>query len=119
MFVFLFLFLFSKIIYSQIPKTDALFKTILAKDSMLFDAGFNHCDISQFEDLLSENLKFYHDKDGFSDKTKFISDLKKGICNNTENRQVKRFLLKEKTEIFPLYKNGALYRSGSKWNCKI
>lgn len=108
-FVFLFLFLFSKIIYSQIPKTDALFKTILAKDSMLFDAGFNHCDISQFEDLLSENLKFYHDKDGFSDKTKFISDLKKGICNNTENRQVKRFLLKEKTEIFPLYKNGALY----------
>ncbi|HMB63975.1 MAG TPA: serine hydrolase [Eudoraea sp.] len=94
---------------AQVDKNSDLYKTIFAKDSLLFEVGFNTCDIKQFENLLSDNLKFYHDKDGISDKTKFLIDLKKGICNNQANRQVKRFLVKESTEIFPLYKNDALY----------
>ncbi|MFT3794841.1 serine hydrolase [Flavobacterium sp.] len=94
---------------AQVDKNSDLYKTILAKDSLLFDVGFNTCDIKQFEILLSDNLKFYHDKDGISDKAKFLTDLKNGICNNQANRQAKRFLVKESTEIFPLYKNGVLY----------
>ena len=94
---------------AQVDKNSNLYKTVLAKDSLLFDVGFNHCDIKQFENLLSENLKFYHDKDGISDKTRFMTDLKNGICNSQTNRQVQRFLIKESTEIFPLYKNGVLY----------
>lgn len=96
-------------VFAQVDKNSELYKVILSKDSLLFDVGFNHCDIKQFEILLSDNLKFYHDKDGISDKSKFITDLKKGICNNVENRQVKRFLVEESTEIFPLHKNGILY----------
>lgn len=95
--------------FAQVDKNSDLYKTVLAKDSLLFDVGFNHCDIKQFENLLSDNLKFYHDKDGISDKTKFLTDLKNGICNSQTNRQVQRFLVKESTEIFPLYKNGVLY----------
>ena len=95
--------------FAQVDKNSDLYKTILSKDSLLFDVGFNTCDIKQFENLLSDNLKFYHDKDGISDKTKFLTDLKNGICNNQSNRQVQRFLVKESTEIFPLYKNGVLY----------
>lgn len=95
--------------FAQVDKNSDLYKTILTKDSLLFDVGFNHCDIKQFESLLSNNLKFYHDKDGISNKTKFLTDLKNGICNNQTNRQVQRFLVKESTEIFPLYKNGVLY----------
>ena len=95
--------------FAQVDRNSDLYKTILSKDSLLFEVGFNHCDIKQFEILLSDNLKFYHDKDGISDKTKFIADLKKGICNNVENRQVNRFLVDVSTEIFPLYKNGILY----------
>ena len=95
--------------FAQVDKNSDLYKTILAKDSLLFDVGFNHCDIKQFENLLSDNLKFYHDKDGISDKTKFLTNLKNGICNNQTNRQVQRFLVKESTEIFPLYKNDVLY----------
>ncbi len=94
---------------AQLDKNSDLYKTILTKDSLLFDVGFNHCDIKQFENLLSENLKFYHDKDGISDKTKFLTDLKNGICNEETHRKVQRFLVKESTEIFPLYKNGVLY----------
>ncbi len=95
--------------FAQVDQNSDLYKTILIKDSLLFDVGFNTCDIKQFENLLSDNLKFYHDKDGISGKTKFLTDLKNGICNNQANRQVKRFLVKESTEIFPLYKNGVLY----------
>ena len=95
--------------FAQADKNSELYKTILVKDSFLFDVGFNHCDIKQFENLLSDNLQFYHDKDGISDKTKFIKDLKIGICSIKANRQVQRFLIPESTEIFPLYKNGVLY----------
>ncbi|MFT3903524.1 MAG: serine hydrolase [Niabella sp.] len=105
----LFLIISSNKTFAQTQNPSELYQTILAKDSLLFDVGFNQCNINLSENLLSENLKFYHDKDGISNKAKFISDLKKGICSNAENRQVKRFLIKEKTEIFPLYKNGMLY----------
>ena len=94
---------------AQIDENSALYKAILTKDSLLFDVGFNHCDIKQFESLLSDSLKFYHDKEGISNKTKFLTDFKNGICNGQTNRQVQRFLVKESTEIYPLYKNGVLY----------
>lgn len=94
---------------AQVDKNSDLYKTILSKDSLLFNIGFNTCDIKQFEILLSDNLKFYHDIDGISDKTKFLFDIKNGLCKSPETRQVKRFLVKESTEIFPLYKNGILY----------
>jgi CubicO group peptidase (beta-lactamase class C family) len=105
----LFLLLTTFTAFAQVDKNSDLYKTILSKDSLLFDVGFNNCDIKQFEILLSENLKFYHDKDGISDKAKFLFDLKNGLCKNPETRQVNRFLVKESIEIFPLYKNGTLY----------
>ncbi|MBB6372291.1 serine hydrolase [Chryseobacterium shigense] len=109
-FLLLIIFLFlSQKAEAQTDKPDALYKTILAKDSLLFDVGFNTCNIKQYENLLSENLKFYHDKDGISSKTKFLNDLKNGLCKNPETRQVKRVLMKNSTEVFPLYKNGNLY----------
>ena len=103
------LLIFGTISQAQVTKNSELYKTILSKDSLLFDVGFNHCDIKQFEILLSENLKFYHDKDGISDKKKFLFDLKNGLCKDPSTRQVNRFLVKESTEIFPLYENGILY----------
>ena len=101
--------IFSAKSIAQLDKNSELYNTILSKDSLLFNVGFNQCDIAQFEHLLSENLKFYHDKDGISDKAKFLYDLKNGLCKSPETRQVKRYLVKEKTEIFPLHKNGVLY----------
>lgn len=95
--------------FAQLEKTDLLYKTILSKDSLLFSIGFNTCDIRQFENLLSHDLKFYHDKDGISDRAKFLYDLKNGLCKNPETKQVKRILIPESTQIFPLYKNNIIY----------
>lgn len=108
-FSFIIVLIFPAISKAQEDKNSELYKTILSKDSLLFNVGFNTCDIKQYENLLSGNLKFYHDKDGVSDKSKFLYDLKNGLCKSPETRQVKRFLVNESTEIFPLYRNGILY----------
>lgn len=105
----LFFFLCACKASAQVDKNTALYQTILKQDSLLFNVGFNTCDIKQFELLLSDSLKFYHDKDGFSDKAKFLADIKKWLCKDPGTRQVKRILLSESTEIFPLYKNEVLY----------
>ena len=106
---FLITILFISKISAQEAKNSELYNTILSKDSLLFQVGFNTCDISQFEHLLSTDLQFFHDKDGISDRAKFLKDLKNGLCANPEIRQVKRILVDDKTEIFPMYKNGTLY----------
>lgn len=108
-FSFAFLIIFSTQNHAQVEKSSELYKTILQKDSLLFSVGFNTCDIKQYENLLSDNLEFFHDKDGISGKAKFLYDLKNGLCKNPEIRQVKRILVEESTEIFPLYKNEMLY----------
>ncbi|MGO1586210.1 MAG: serine hydrolase, partial [Mesonia sp.] len=45
---------------AQVEKNSDLYKAIMSKDSLLFEVGFNRCDISQFETLMSEDLEFYH-----------------------------------------------------------
>ncbi len=86
-----------------------LFKTIMAKDGALFNVGFNTCDISRFETLLSEKFEFFHDKDGISDKKEFVYNLRNGLCKSPETYQSRRELVKGGTEIYPLYKKGVLY----------
>ena len=100
---------FSSLFFGQNHQSAELKEIILKQDSLLFSEGFNKCKIEYFENLLSKDLKFYHDKDGISDKEKFLKDLKSGLCKNPDLRQVKRVLVQEHNEVFPLYKNGVLY----------
>jgi CubicO group peptidase (beta-lactamase class C family) len=99
-------FLLTYTAYAQVGNNTALYKTILSRDSLLFDVGFNHCDIKQFEQLLSDNFEFYHDKNGIADRKKFLSDLRTGLCKDTEQYQARRKLLAGSTEIFALYNPG-------------
>jgi CubicO group peptidase (beta-lactamase class C family) len=94
---------------AQVDKNSDIYKTILSKDSLLFDVGFNTCNISQFENLLSEKFEFFHDKDGISDKTKFLAGFKNGLCKDPTNFQARRELIPRSTKIYTLYKNGTLY----------
>ena len=108
----LFLFCFLTISWfssAQIENNSVLYKTILSKDSLLFNVGFNTCDISQFEKLVSVNFEFFHDKAGISDRKKFLSDIQNGLCKSPETFQSRRELIPEKTQVFPLYEDGELY----------
>lgn len=88
--------------FTQVDKQSELFRAILAKDSLLFDVGFNTCALSQFETLLSESFEFYHDVDGISGKAKFLKDLRSGLCGNPSGYQARRELLPESTEVYAL-----------------
>ncbi|UTN04793.1 class A beta-lactamase-related serine hydrolase [Flavobacterium bizetiae] len=95
--------------FSQEEKNSKLYKAIMSKDSLLFNIGFNTCDVSQFENLLSNNFEFYHDKDSIQDRTLFLKNIRKGLCGSTKTYQARRDLVQGSTEIYPLSKNGALY----------
>nr|WP_199001236.1 serine hydrolase [Flavobacterium sp. ASV13] len=95
--------------FSQEEKNSELYKTIMSKDSLLFNIGFNTCDVGQFENLLSDNFEFYHDKDSIQDKALFLKKIRKGLCSSTKTYQARRDLVKGSTEIYPLSKNGVLY----------
>ncbi|WP_129746501.1 serine hydrolase [Flavobacterium anhuiense] len=95
--------------FSQEEKSSALYKTIMSKDSLLFNIGFNTCDVKQFENLYTEDFEFYHDKDSVSDKARFLKTFQNGICSPTRKYNYRRELIDGSTEIYPLYKNGVLY----------
>jgi CubicO group peptidase (beta-lactamase class C family) len=95
--------------FSQEEQNSALYKTILSKDSLLFNIGFNTCDIKQFENLYTDDFEFFHDKDSISNKTQFLATLKKGLCAPNAKFKYRRALLDGSTEIYPLSKNGILY----------
>jgi hypothetical protein len=107
--ILLFHLLFLSIAVSaQVEKSSTLYKTIKEKDSLLFNLGFNNCDIAQFENLVSENFEFYHDQAGITNsKAAFISGIQNGLCKLTY--KPKRVLAENETEVYPLEKNGVLY----------
>lgn len=93
----------------QVEKQSELYKTIVTKDSLLFNIGFNTCDIKQFENLLSAKFEFFHDKDSISNKTTFIYNLRNGLCISPTTYHSRRELIKESTKIYSLHKKHVLY----------
>ncbi|MCJ7932661.1 MAG: class A beta-lactamase-related serine hydrolase [Chryseobacterium sp.] len=108
-FILFFLIILFCNVNAQIRKTDDLYKTIMSRDSLLFSVGFNTCNIGVMENILSDRLEFYHDKDGISDKKKFMADFKNGLCKAPEKYQAKRVLMDKSTEIYPMFQGGKLY----------
>ena len=94
---------------AQISHDSALFNTLKAKDSLLFEVGFNQCDLGQIEKVLPDKFEFYHDKNGITtSKAAFVKLLKENLCSSGKNI-TERVLEKESLEVFPLYEQGELY----------
>ena len=80
--LFLFFLFLTAPVFSQAAKDSELFKTLKKNDSLLFEAGFNHCNIAAFEHLISEDLEFYHDQGGLTtNKEDFLSNVRNNICS--------------------------------------
>jgi CubicO group peptidase (beta-lactamase class C family) len=106
--LFPFFLLLSIHLQAQPPHSSELFQILKARDSLLFDIGFNSCDITQFEQLISDSFEFYHDKSGMiSSKTAFISSIQNGICKLPY--KPRRELMEGILEVYPLEDNGVLY----------
>jgi len=85
------------------PK-DELFRTIAKLDGEVFDA-YNSCDLEKFGSYFTEELEFYHDNGGLTDRTRqsLVEAVKNNICN-----KVYRVLVPESLEVHPLKGYGAV-----------
>ena len=102
-----FCFLITAELYAQ-TQSLTLFNTLKAYDSLLFEVGFNTCDVAQLEGLIHEDFEFYHDEAGVTlSKTKFLADFKKNVCGRDD--QAKRVLDPSSMRTYPLYRNDTLY----------
>ena len=106
-----FIFLLFMQVSATAQSTEAeLFNLLRAKDSLLFNIGFNKCDLVQTEKLVSSNFEFYHDKSGITpSKEKFLESLRNGLCKDPANYQSRRELIPGSLKVFPLQTNGKLY----------
>jgi len=87
----------------------ALFKILKAKDHLLFEVGFNQCNLDVMEKLVANDIEFYHDKDGITkSKKKFIISIKDNLCTSGKNI-IKRVLDESSLQVFPLYQGEKLY----------
>ena len=97
------------VVNGQVADDSELFEALKTNDSLLFEQGFNNCNLAAFEFLLADDLEFYHDQGGITNsKAEFIVTYKKNICGNPDYRS-RRELLTASLEVFPLYDNGKLY----------
>lgn len=96
-------------LFAQADKSSELFRILRSKDSLLFNIGFNKCDLKQFDIILSDNnFEFYHDQAGTTkSKFGFIENIKNNICTITY--KPRRELIDSTLQVFKLEKNGKLY----------
>lgn len=102
----LLLLLFATFSYAQTKEPDPaqLKETITKLDAAVFDA-YNKCDLEKFGSYFTEELEFYHDNGGLTDRTRqsLVDSVKKNICG-----KVQRELVQGSLEVYPLHGYGAL-----------
>lgn len=97
---------------AQVGKDSELYKTLKSKDSLLFDAAFNRCDVETMESLFTEDFEFYHDKGGFTDGREAFLKPTRENCGKRDPdapQNAKRILIDGSLEVYPLLKDGELY----------
>jgi hypothetical protein len=95
-------------IQAQVAKSSELFKALAKKDSLLFNEGFNLCNIQVTEDIISKDLEFYHDTGGIQDREQFFKAIKENICSSPDKKPIRKLVLGT-LNVFPLEDNGHLY----------
>jgi hypothetical protein len=96
-------------INAQEENTSNLFRDLTKMDSLLFDAGFNLCNLEAMKNAVHDDFEFYHDQSGFNDsKANFLKIFEQNICGNADFKPIRK--LKEGSlKVFPLKNNGILY----------
>lgn len=107
-----FLFLFSTVLIQvskgQVAESSELFRELATKDSLLFDQGFNECNLTETESLISHNLEFYHDVSGVQDREMFFNAIRENICSGVPQKPIRK-LVEGSLEVYPLRNQGEIY----------
>ena len=87
-----------------VPTSGGLFDTIARMDSAIFDA-FNAHDVDRLMALFTDDLEFYHDTGGLSDKRQNGEAFKKMFASTPD---IRRDLVKSSLEVYPVKDYGAM-----------
>lgn len=104
-FLLIAIFFISMINASAQNQRDSLYNEIARMDSVLFNA-FNTRDVVKFGTFFTNDLEFYHDKGGLTDYN-YTMNFMKDVAGN-KNNDLKRVLVKESLEVFPIPGYGAM-----------
>lgn len=96
-------------IFAQPLEHTSLEQQIRSADSLLFEAGFNRCELDKLKPIIDQELVFYHDQSGISQGSEqFFAITRANICGNPNYKPIRK-AIEGSFEIFPLYNNGELY----------
>jgi hypothetical protein len=96
------------------PDSKELYESIVHMDSLWGDS-YNNCRLEVQDLLFSDDLEFYHDRNGvMTSKTALIQALKNNICG-----KVTRELLEGSIEVYPINNYGAVEMGYHRFHNKI
>lgn len=93
---------------AQVAENTPLFRQLQTKDSILFEEGFNQCNLPVVADMLEPDFEFYHDQNGLQGKELFLKGFKESICQNPKGKPIRK-LVKGSLMVYPLYNEGQIY----------
>ncbi len=94
---------------AQVSHDSAVFKILQDKDRLIFEEGFNRCNLKQIEAIIPDEFEFHHDKNGITTSgSEFLEKLRINICSSS-TPSIKRTLIKGSLEVFPMYDSNTLY----------
>ena len=100
--------LFTQTSQSQVLEDSSLFIQLKRMDSLVFQEGFNKCNLISLEKIIAEDFEFYHDVGGSQEKVIFMENMKNNICSSPDHKPIRK-LVKGSLEVYPLYNQGELY----------
>ncbi|HEY4054052.1 MAG TPA: serine hydrolase [Terriglobales bacterium] len=104
----LLLLLVPSLMEAQVAETSDLYQQIMQMDRLLFEDGFNQCQLDKLNEIVSDDFHFIHDQNGMQLKSEFMKGFKDSICSNP-NRKPIRKPVPGTLEVFPLHNEGKLY----------
>jgi hypothetical protein len=91
----------------QTPNQKSLEQTILELDSAFWQA-YNRCDVEKMKTFFTDDVEFYHDKNGLTTGNATLNDaVKKNLCGNP-NWSLRREVVEGSLKVFPLNNYGAI-----------
>lgn len=95
------------ITHSALAQSGDLNRTILHQDSLFWQA-YNTCDVDGMAAFLTDDVEFYHDKNGLTTTRASMAEaVRKGMCGN-ENFRLRREAVAGSVKVFPLNNYGAI-----------
>ena len=93
---------------AQIAEDNILFIQLQEMDNIVFEEGFNKCNLKDLEKTLHSEFEFYHDVGGVGMKEDFMKNMKSNICSSPDRKPIRK-VVEGSIQVFPLYDQGTLY----------